>query len=65
MWHRVESAVSSTAAEGMLHTAIPGGKRDTNITHKSLKKKPNRHGITVLMIFDGNEMLGYRYWAVD
>ena len=23
MWHRVESAVSSTAAEGMLHTAIP------------------------------------------
>lgn len=23
MWHKVESAVSSTAAEGMLHTAMP------------------------------------------
>lgn len=27
MWQSVESAVSSTAAEGMLHTAMPWGKK--------------------------------------
>lgn len=34
MWHRVESAVSSTAAEGMLHTAMPDGKKKPNKKHQ-------------------------------